>query len=58
MMLPIMSLVRNAFSRLYYPIDIIAQYVRCYLVYTLSLRNLEEMMAERCIVVDHSTLHR
>lgn len=24
----------------------------------MSLRNLEEMMAERGIVVDHSTLHR
>jgi transposase-like protein len=26
--------------------------------YALSLRNLEEMMAERGIIVDHSTLHR
>lgn len=29
-----------------------------YLSYVLSQRNLEEMMAERGIVVDHSTLHR
>ncbi|HBQ5109255.1 TPA: IS6 family transposase [Klebsiella pneumoniae] len=36
----------------------IAQYVRWYLVYSLSLRNLEEMMAEHGIFVDHSTLHR
>ncbi len=28
------------------------------LAYALSLRNLEEMMAERGIVIDHSTLHR
>ena len=35
-----------------------AQCVRWYLAYALSLRNLEEMMAERGIVVDHSTLHR
>jgi transposase-like protein len=28
------------------------------LAYTLSPRNLEEMMAERGIHVDHSTLHR
>lgn len=53
-----MSLIRNAFRRLHYPVDIIAQCVRWYLAYSLSLRNLEEMMAERGIVVDHSTLHR
>jgi putative transposase len=53
-----MSLIRNAFSRLHYPVDIMAQCVRWYLAYALSLRNLEEMMAERGIVVDHSTLHR
>ena len=32
--------------------------VRWYLAYGLSLRNLKEMMAERGISVDHSTLHR
>lgn len=52
-----MSLIRNAFKRLHYPVDIIAQCVRWYLVYALSLRNLEEMMAERGVIVDHSTLH-
>lgn len=39
-------------------VDIIAQCVRWYLAYALSLRNLEEIMAERDITVDHSTLHR
>ncbi|MDE9456205.1 IS6 family transposase, partial [Xenorhabdus bovienii] len=48
----------NAFKRLHYPTDIMAQCVRWYLAYALSLRNLEEMMAERGIDVDHSTLHR
>lgn len=52
-----MSLIRNAFCRLHYPVDIIAQYVCWYLAYSLSLRNLEEIMAERGIAVDHSTLH-
>jgi transposase-like protein len=28
------------------------------LAYNLSLRNLEEMMAERGILVDHATIHR
>ncbi len=32
--------------------------VRWYLAYGLSLRDLEEMMAERGISVDHSTVHR
>jgi transposase-like protein len=31
--------------------------VRWYLAYNLSLRNLEEMMAERGIAVDHATVH-
>jgi transposase-like protein len=53
-----MSLIRKAFRRLHYPVDVIAQCVRWYLAYSLSLRNLEEMMAERGIAVDHSTLHR
>ena len=52
-----MPLIRNAFQQLHYPVDIIAQCVRWYLAYALSLRNLEEIMAERGITVDHSTLH-
>jgi len=32
--------------------------VRWYLAYSLSLRDLEEMMAERRISVDHATIHR
>lgn len=32
--------------------------VRWYLAYSLSLRDLEEMMAERGISVDHTTIHR
>ncbi|CDM89553.1 protein of unknown function [Xenorhabdus bovienii] len=53
-----MPLIRKAFKRLHYPVDIIAQCVRWYLAYALSLRNLEEIMAESGVVVDHSTLHR
>lgn len=32
--------------------------VRWYLAYNLSLRNLKEIMAERGVELDHSTLHR
>ncbi|MGJ0581008.1 IS6 family transposase, partial [Xenorhabdus bovienii] len=53
-----MSLIRNAFKRLHYPVDIMAQCVRGYLAYALSLRNLEEMRAERGIEVDHATISR
>src|ERR1700692_4524014 len=43
---------------LHYPLDVILTCVRWYVAYPLSLRNLEEMMAERGIPVDHSTVHR
>lgn len=32
--------------------------MRWYAAYPLSLRNLEEMMAERGVIVDHATVHR
>ena len=51
-----MSLIRKTFKRLHYPVDVIAQCVRWYLAYALSLRDLEEMMAARGMLVDHSTL--
>lgn len=34
-----------------------AQCVRWYLAYSLSLRNLEELMVERVLAVDYATLH-
>jgi putative transposase len=39
-------------------IDVMLLCVRWYVAYPLSLRNLEEMMSERSISVDHSTVHR
>lgn len=53
-----MLLIRKAFKRLHYRVDVIAQCVRWYLAYALSLRNLEDIMAERGVIVDHSTLYR
>jgi len=38
--------------------SIILLCVRWYLAYGLSLRNLKEMMSERGISVDHSSIHR
>lgn len=42
-----MPLIRKAFKRLHYPVDIIAQSVRCIVLMPLSLRNLEEVMVEQ-----------
>jgi putative transposase len=46
------------FKRLHYSLDVMLMCVRWYVAYGLSVRNLEEMMAERSIQVDHSTVHR
>ena len=45
-------------KRMHYPLDVMLTCVRWYVAYPLSLRHLEEMMAERGISVDHSTVHR
>ncbi len=38
--------------------DIILSAVRCYVAYPLSYRQVEEMLKERCLEVDHSSLQR
>ncbi|BFG81072.1 hypothetical protein PTKU46_91060 [Paraburkholderia terrae] len=50
--------VARVLKRLHYPLDVILMCVRWYVSYAPSLRNLEEMMAERGISFDHSTVHR
>ena len=50
--------VAQMLKRLHYPLDVILTCVRWYVAYPPSLRHLEEMMAERGISVDHSTVHR
>jgi len=50
--------VGTVLKRLHYPLDVILLCVRWYVAYSLSLRNLEEMMAERGVGVDHSSVHR
>ena len=44
--------------RMHYPVEVMLVCVRWCVAYPLSLRHLEEMMAERGVAVDHSTLHR
>jgi putative transposase len=41
-----------------FPVDVILVCIRCYAAYPLSYRQLEEMMQERGVVVDHSSINR
>jgi transposase-like protein len=50
--------LRKVLKRLHYPIEVMLVCVRWYAAYPLSLRHIEEMMAERGVVVDHTTVHR
>ena len=52
------STLRHVIKRLHFPLEIMLVCVRWYAAYPLSLRNLEEMMAERGVLVDHATVHR
>jgi transposase-like protein len=48
----------NVLKRLHYPPGVIRLCVRWYVAYSLSLRNLEKMMAGHGIEVDHSSVRR
>lgn len=52
------SVLAKVFQRLNYPIEVILVCVRRYVADPLSLRHLEEKMAERGVSVDHSMVHR
>ena len=41
-----------------FPIDVILVCIRWYAAYPLSYRQLEEMMQERGVFVDHSSINR
>jgi len=45
-------------KRMHYPLEVMLVCVRWYAAYPLSLRHIEEMMAERGVFVDHATVHR
>ncbi len=47
-----------SFKGAHFPKEIILTCVRWYVAYPLSTRNLEEMMRERQVSVDHSTINR
>ena len=50
--------LRKVIQRLHYPLEVMLVCVRWYAAYPLSLRHIEEMMAERGVFVDHATVHR
>ena len=52
------STLRRVIKRLHFPLEVMLVCVRWYAAYALSLRNLEEMIAERGVQVDHATVHR
>jgi transposase-like protein len=49
---------RSAFARFRFPAEAIVLAVRWYLRYGLSYRDVEELLAERGVQVDHVTVHR
>src|ERR1700709_885613 len=55
---PLAAGMAKVLKRLHFPLDVMLLCVRWYVGYSLSLRDLEEMMTERPIGVDHSTVHR
>ncbi len=50
--------LRKVIKRMHYPLEVMLVCVRWYVAYPLSFRNIEEMMAERGVFVDHATVHR
>jgi Transposase and inactivated derivatives len=50
--------IGKVLKRKHYPLDVILLCARWYVAYSLSLRNLEEMIAERGFEFDHSSAHR
>ena len=50
--------MKSVVKRLRFPLEVMVVCVRWYVAYPLSLRNLEEMMQDRGVTVDHSTVHR
>ena len=50
--------MRISFKGSHFLKDIILMAVRWYLAYSLSYRDIEELMSERGINIDHSTINR
>jgi len=55
---PLLTLSSSAFAGFRFPPEIIVLALRWYLRYGLSYRDVEELLAERGIEVDHVTVYR
>jgi IS6 family transposase len=53
-----LPLTRSAFAGFCFPPEVIVLAVRWYLRFALSYRDVEELLAERGIEVDHVTIYR
>jgi transposase, IS6 family len=53
-----LSVQRSAFAGFRFPPEVITVAVRWYLRYGLSYRDVEELLAERGVEVDHVTVYR
>src|SRR5674536_10378 len=52
------SALRKVLIRFHYPLEAMLTCVRWYVAYPLSLHHIEEMMQERGVFVEHTTVHR
>lgn len=52
------STLRSVIEWLHFPLEIMLVGARWHVAYPLSLRNMEKMMAERGVIVDHATVLR
>ena len=50
--------LRKVIKRMHYPLEVMLICVRWYAAHPLSLRHIEEMIAERGVFVDRATVHR
>ena len=50
--------LRSSFAGFRYPPDVILVAVRWYLRYALSYRDVEELLVERGVIVDHVSVYR
>jgi len=50
--------LKSVIKRFHFPLDVMLVCVRWYVAYPLSLRHVEEIMEDRGVSVNHSTVHR
>ena len=50
--------LRKVIKQVHHPLDVMLTCVRWYAAYSLSLRHIEELVAERGVAVDRATVHR